>query len=167
MHEIQVLQVSQQSSCYGRTSHSTETLKPGVWVAFSRGWEICIPKTWILPKVPRNKDLRLKSGSMFLDPTGSKPKRQDGLKNPKNKNRLQSRCQVSSTKWNEERALKKGTRGSYTIAPRRSNEVFGNVGWMLEHWDGGWTSSKTKEFQWGPLSCRPSLQFFHSASPLS
>lgn len=142
----------------------TETLRPGFLQSLGDLHSQDLdPST-----VSRSKDLRLKSGSVFLDATGSKPQRQDWLNNPKNKNRPRARCQVSSTKWNGERALEKATRGSCTIVPVGLMRCLGMWG-LGGHCSAGrgWATSRTKEFQWSPLSFKPSHSFFHSASHLS
>lgn len=98
----------------------TQQIRPGVeWLPPEPGKDpgkTYNARTWILPNVPRSKDSRLRCDSVSLNSLGSWPKNQGWLTGPKSKNKPQVRYQVSSSKCNEKRALRKATKRSWVIA---------------------------------------------------
>lgn len=90
---------SSQSSWCNRPSHPTEALTPE-GPSPEAGKDPAGHQGLNPSQGPRgqNEDPRLRSPSVFLGTSGSKPDSHGWLTNPKNKKRPQGRCQVSSTK---------------------------------------------------------------------
>lgn len=101
-------------------------------MASSRDWEICIPRTWTLPKVPRSKDLRLKSGSVFLNAMGEQATGARFVEKSEEQEQATSQMSGFIHEMKLRESTQKGNQEIVDNCTSRSNEVFGNVGGCMD-----------------------------------